>query len=718
MKPENQPLVTIGLTYPLVLALAFYMGILPCLIISPILFAAACVLVFVKRSSRTVLILFTAALALLVNVLYTELVCTPVERLDGLTGRIEGIVTELSDSDGQSNFLVLDVKESDELLKPIKRIKVYLPTPPEMSLFDRVSLPVKLMRASDRGLVSSRDRLKSDGIFIIGQSVGTIEYLPPDGAVFQRFINNVRTWLIGGIEQSLPGEAGGVLAAASLGYKNNLPDRLRMSVQKLGVSHVLAVSGLHVSIIMGLILGLFTKRKRLGFIVTISCLLLYMLFAGMSLSVTRAVVMSVCYLLARLLGRDALPLASLGLAGLIITLINPFAAADAGFMLSFCATAGIIMLTPRVTVIIKKFTPFVRGDKRPLTELLSVNSAATLSTLPLISVLFGRISLLSPLANLLIVPLVPPLILFGLVLSLVGRIPILSQIMGFVAGLYSAGFSSLCELLARVPYMNLPTAQVYLLIWLAALFAGIAVLYVINGGKRLIKWFVPVMLIPLAMSILLSGILDRSAARMTVYNPQKGIAVSYEDTQTTVVYDTDDIYSARAIAEQFYYADRTIDTLIVLSSGTKVNRGLSRILSLVTVKTVIIPNDDGTLARTVRENSNAKTAELASGTYGDIEVRTDKTGTSVRLLSSGGGRDVLICTRGYDAVGIEKNPYLLVCDGYGLNLPVPAAAVFAGKRVPDRLVREQETAGAVIIGYTDEDRIELVLKEGAAAFVR
>lgn len=181
-----------------------------------------------------------------------------------------------------------------------------------------------------------------------------------------------------------------------------------LAMQETGLAHLFAVSGLHCAFLVTLLALLISRRQRLLCAVTIPLLLFYMVMVGMSPSVVRACIMQIFLLIAPLFRRGSDPLTSLAAALLVILMCNPFAAASVSLQLSFSATLGMVLLSPRLY---KLLTGWYKGKCRPLRTALcfvAANLSATLSavvfTAPLTAWYFRIFVLVAPLSSLLAVP--------------------------------------------------------------------------------------------------------------------------------------------------------------------------------------------------------------------------------------------------------------------------------------------------------------------------
>jgi len=185
--------------------------------------------------------------------------------------------------------------------------------------------------------------------------------------------------------------------------------------KKSGTSHLVAVSGYNVSIITAwLFTSLRSISKNFAGVFSVIILLLFYFLTGGSMSVLRAAIMGSLILISRFIGRKVLPIHLLLLAASVIIVFNPYAIYDWGFQLSFMATAGLFFLSPALEQILS-FGKIKSGFLKIFSETLG----AQIFVLPILVGNFGQVSIIAPLTNLLIIPIVP-MTMFFVALSLVG----------------------------------------------------------------------------------------------------------------------------------------------------------------------------------------------------------------------------------------------------------------------------------------------------------
>lgn len=293
-------------------------------------------------------------------------------------------------------------------------------------------------------------------------SDGSLEYKYKDDSFsLDIFVAEIRDKLSAMIKAHTSAEAGGITSAVLLGDKRNIYDSVKRDFRRIGISHLLVISGTHFSVIVTMAENYMKKlklKRNVRSIMNIIIILFFMAVTGMTPSVVRAGVMHILAQLSILISRKENNLNSFAISGCIILLINPLAAADCGLQLSFAATYSCIMVKMFRMGILRPLKLFLRKHipymKRlisfivSLAESVIMTSFVSISLLPIIWLYFGEVSLLSLPANIIFVPLVTILIYLGgaylllypiklFVAPMAGAINILCSFIAWAAGLFS-----------------------------------------------------------------------------------------------------------------------------------------------------------------------------------------------------------------------------------------------------------------------------------------
>jgi len=296
------------------------------------------------------------------------------------------------------------------------------------------SLPSDAMNA---GSFDYQLYLQSKKIFFSGRlESGTVERTGTFSLSFSQRLYNINRRCFRVLLQTFPEDGAALLQAMALGDSSALTDSLQEALQVAGLSHVTAVSGMHVTSLVSLLymlLSVLRQNKNRYVLLTGGVLITFMLFTGAGPSVVRATIMGLLVLLAFVCLRKEDGLTSLALSAGVIVLINPMSALDTGFMLSYAATAGILLFAKPVEETLLRLLRLQNAESRYKRILaggaavFSVTLAAQIFVFPLSAWIFGSFSLWSFLSNLVIAPLAPILLTGGLLIGFLGLIhPVLT----------------------------------------------------------------------------------------------------------------------------------------------------------------------------------------------------------------------------------------------------------------------------------------------------
>lgn len=272
-----------------------------------------------------------------------------------------------------------------------------------------------------------------------------------------------------------------LVAAMTIGSKDLLTPATRSLFSEAGVSHVLALSGLHLSIIFAILELLLAggmrtgRRARIAQVVIIAFVWTFALVAGLPMSLVRASVMYTIMALCLMTGRGYSSLTALSLAAFVILLLSPLALYDVGFQLSFLSVFAIITLYPVIAPTFVTHGTFIGR----LWGAMAVSIAAQAATAPLVAYYFHNFPLYFILSNLLIVPLSAVVTAGGLLLLLISLIAPLASLLAALLGGVLSLMQRILSFIAALPMSSLalyPTERVVLLLYAAFAFVVTAAL--------------------------------------------------------------------------------------------------------------------------------------------------------------------------------------------------------------------------------------------------
>lgn len=263
-------------------------------------------------------------------------------------------------------------------------------------------------------------------------------------------INNLKQKMIDHANKNMPQKTANLLLGLLIGQKDNIQEDIIKSFRTANLSHILAVSGAHTSYIILGLTYIITKSKaprRIGYIITIIILLLFIIITGASYSVIRACIMSIITISAKLFYKKENFFISICVSLFIILIQNPFAINDIGLKLSFLGTIGIIVFNKNITEL------FIRIKiKENLAKVLSLTFSAQLMIMPITILNFNTFSVTFFISNILASPLLGIIIILGFIGIFVSFVlnPI-SKILFFILNLFLELLIFISEIVTKIP---------------------------------------------------------------------------------------------------------------------------------------------------------------------------------------------------------------------------------------------------------------------------
>lgn len=342
------------------------------------------------------------------------------------------------------------------------------------------------------GKFSERAAAISDSIFVIFTSddqsqLSVIEYT--DGKGLETLLTDVNVRLSNVLTDSVGGEEGNLSSALLLGNKRLLSDQTERDFRRVGASHVLALSGMHMSIIMGLAMFLLRHvfRKRSIAIAILSVFaFFYLALTGFSISATRSVIMLLMVYVAFLVSGVPDSLTALSVTGFLIVIISPGAILDAGFWLSFLATLGILVYVSALNNIFQDKLEKSKSKRelkirKLIYSVISAIVTCLAALIPLIIVMcifIKEISVLSVLSSLVMSIPTAGVIILSLLLLPFAAVPYASTAIAWtirnLAGLMIGYCTKMSELEGIVYSLNYPFATIIAIVLGAALLYSFA----------------------------------------------------------------------------------------------------------------------------------------------------------------------------------------------------------------------------------------------------
>lgn len=339
------------------------------------------------------------------------------------------------------------------------KILLDLPRHPEYNFGDQLLIFGKLVEPKESDNFSYKEYLSRYNIHSLSHYPKIVVLDKNQSNRFFSFLFKVKDYFEKAIFQILPEPHASFLGGLLLGAKKSIPAELMEKFNTTGMTHIVALSGYNISIIVVAVSFLFSCyfSRKISFWLSLLCIFLFVILTGMQASCVRAAIMGGLVALARTSGRFSNLTNSLVFAAATMLLINPkILSFDLGFQLSFLATCGIVYFSPYLERFLAWLPEFFQ-----IRQTAIVTLSAQILVIPKILAGFSRVSLVSPFVNLLILPIIPATMFLGFLTGAVGAIlPSFGKIFGYFAFTFLSYEIVVVDFFSKIPYASLQFEKV------------------------------------------------------------------------------------------------------------------------------------------------------------------------------------------------------------------------------------------------------------------
>lgn len=582
--------------------------------------------IYFRRDRRSAWGAFFAALGIAFAVygfydkaVYGEIISHSGEEVS-LTARVVDVAEKSSDS--QSYVL------SSELSGKSVRISVYTSDfyadyESEITGVFRLYLP------ENNQYFNQKDYYKSKGIYLCADTVRVDEIKEHKNLIYyaRKYSDTLKSRII----KLLPNESGALLIALLTGDRQYLSADLNYSLNALGISHIVCISGFHLSVVAYLIL-LFTKklRKAISIPIMLAFCTLYAVFSGFQISCLRAVIMVAVFYTAQLSSRRADTLNSLGLSAFILTVLTPYAARDISLIMSLCGTFGIAVCGPSLNCYLssKIKSNFLKRTREGFVSVV----CASVCTAPAAIFTFGGISPVSAFATMLATPFFSVAVCACIIFALSGGTAgILLKLVSYPLSFLILLFKKISQ--SDIVYLWINESSVYL--WLAVTFCAVVLIAVFFKSWGKILSFLTLSALILLAMLCAEGYNTKDKYKVTMLsNGSDGSVVVQKGSSADIVVfgsgrkNSDNLHSFLSKSDI-----ETVNTL-VFREFSESDIASYKDFDAFNIKTVVLPNEyaDAAEKYMLFANSLIKTyseLDLNCENYYRIEIRNGYT----KLLS-------------------------------------------------------------------------------------
>ena len=467
-------------------------------------------------------------------------------------------------------------------------------------------------------------------------------------------------------DKYIPERAAVFMKALVTGEKNALyaEPELYHVLQKAGLSHVVAVSGMHLSFLVGMVLMLF--GNRIGWAASVISIIVFAFMTGLSPSVLRAAFMQMLYLLAPILRRESDGITSIAFALFILLMVNPFAAASVSLQLSFAAIMGIHLITPKTLEWFAEKGNGLSGFGYRIYCFVASSVAATvgasLFTVPLCAIHFGSVAIFAPIANLFVLWIIPFCFGLGLLLFFAALFSgKLATLIGAVLAVMIEFVYVISGWIAHIPYSNIYLPETVMLFGMICIYSVIGITYFIKRDG-LYRPLIPALLSVILLFSLVFGVKRYYANGTTVaaIDVGQGQCIAILDHKNTVLVDCGGAYdSGQSVVNWLSERGRQqVDCLVLTHFDKDHTNGIEDLLTQIHVEKIKfcslnLSDYEYAILRDIQETAIKQDAALsavnrsAQSVIGDIKLEyyipiQPEDNNGLMLLVSIGAFDMLI----------------------------------------------------------------------------
>lgn len=435
---------------------------------------------------------------------------------------------------------------------------------------------------------------QGEGIFLLAYQADDLSVIKAEPS-WRDAPARLRQNILNALDQFLPEDTSVFAKALLLGDTSDLDYETKTDFTVSGIRHIVAVSGLHVSILFSLV-NLSSMRKRfLSLMIGFPVLALFAAMTGFTPSVSRACIMSGLMMAASLFNREYDGPTALSFAGLVLLVGNPLVIASVSYQLSFASVAGIFLFSTEIRKWLLSLGPKKKVGKvqNYLAASVSITLGATVMTMPLCALYFGTISLAAVVTNLLVLWVIS-FVFYGLmvVCLLSGFWPAAAIFLGKIVSFLIRYVRMTAKIIADFPLSAVYTRSPYIVAWLVFVYVLLAVFLLSRNRKPL--QFSCYAAMGLCLALLLSWTEPRlDDVRFTVLDVGQGQCLLLQSEGKTYMIDcggSSDSMAADTAAETLLSQGIShLDALILTHHDRDHAGGVQNLLTRIDAKLLVLP---------------------------------------------------------------------------------------------------------------------------------
>ncbi len=635
----------------------------------------------------------------------------PATALSGSVYKIKAVVTSDAEVRYGNFYYTANATEIDGKQVDLK-LRLTFSSPLEASAYDEVSgnFMFYIPGSSSEDIMNS---YKADGIFVAAYPENgeyRVNVIPDNEKPIGKTILDIRKKITDSVYRVLPDERGALAVALIIGDKSGIPGDILSDFRDSGISHIISVSGFHLSLWAMFVLELLKKLKlgeRLSSFICMFAVIGFMAISGFTYSVVRSGIMMLIFLLSDIIMRKSDSLNSLGFAITAIAVVNPFAIGSVSLQLSALSTLGIVLYSQHFSPWIKEKTEQIKNEYsrksvRTIISSFMITLSATSFSLPVSLRVYGGFNFAVFGANLVAGPLSGAAIIINSLGALAGNFLNASlNVAGKLGGVLCSLLIRWADVIADEEWLTFRVEkdESYMIVC-AVLAVCLFSLFMAYHGKSMPVFTCLMCAVVFVFSILNFSFSERSVTRIDVADCGNGTAVSVSKNGETLLVGCGgtEFLAASRISEALEPSGDNIDAVFVPYESVQTSSCLAAFLSTHSVEKIYCGELDFN-SRLLVKNSEIHSTGSEYSTENFI-VRTETAGGKIATMVYSADASILIC---YDPIEyyslfpqnfqsadiiITRGDYPENIENFGADFVIINAENVRGKLISDELNAE------------------------------
>jgi len=606
-----------------------------CLSVAMIISAIISVLFFRSKSIKFTVCTLSTAVAILIYGMYDLTVYQNIIKYDGYDVEIKGIVTDIDNYDGdKSSYTIKGIINGD-----IEACVTCFTDSYNIEIGDSVSVLGKAEELKDSYKFPTKSYYKSKNIFLRLSRVYKLNYTKSNGFSIKKTLLKYRDYILSAINRNMNSQYSGIMAAMLFGDKTGIENTEKTLMYRSGIGHIMAVSGVHLSVVCSfiwLIISRIPVNKYLKFSLLLVPVLCFVVLAGMSNSVIRAAVMILLVYGAELFKRKADTFNSLGIAAILLTVTSPFAVRDASFLLSVTGVFGIGVIAPKIIEDIRK--EYHTGK---IIESIISSFCVMIVVFPVTTLFFDEVSVVSPISNLILLPVCQIILIGGLIITITGGLPIIAVPVLKICEICCMLVWSISKFIGSLHFSYIPLGDDNISVLIASAFiTGITASFLCKRTKTTAAVIMTVFVFVVGFVNVRRYISENTVTVAIIKDSNSVSAVIHDNNSACVIDLKKGGLTAEYIAKYLNREGiRRIDALVMNTDVTSSQIIYDKQFDIFKVEKYMVPENDRNIVSTVTENfifysdgSTLDTDKFTVGFNDDI------------VIVNADGNEFLLCT--------------------------------------------------------------------------